>query len=160
MGSSTWQCNGQHHGQQCTVAQRATQWAAAHSGTTDDITGSSARQRDGQHDGQQHTAAQRVTPRAAAHNGAMGDAMGSSARRCNGRRNGQQRMAAQRAARYTAAHGLHPFLTAPTSSSPLSPLRSERNRISERPSATIPKVFSFSWLLTILLIVFIKLLEF
>ena len=42
----------------------------------------------------------------------------------------------------------------------LSPLGSERNRISECPSATISKVFSFSWLLTILLIVSIKLLEF
>src|SRR5712672_2255596 len=105
-------------------------------------------------------AAQWVTRQAAAHGSTMGDTMGSSTQWRNGRHHGQQRTAAQRAARYAAAHGLHLFLTAPTSSSPLSPLGSERNRISERLSATIPKVFSFSWLLTILLIVFIKLLEF
>src|SRR5712671_535854 len=101
-----------------------------------------------------------ATRQAAAHGGATGDTTGSSTQQRNGQCDGQQCTVVQWVAQYVAAHGLHPFLMAPTSSSPLSPLRSEWNRISEHPSATIPKVFSFSWLLTILLIVFIKLLEF
>src|SRR5712671_4890923 len=125
-----------------------------------DMTGSSARRCNGRHNGQRHTVVQRTTSRAAAHGGATGNTTGSSTQWCNGQHNGQQCTAVQRAARYAAAHGLHPFLTALTSGLPLLPLGSEWNRISERPSATIPKVFSFSWLLTILLIVFIKLLEF
>src|SRR5712672_2020142 len=88
MGSSAWQRNGEHHGQQCRGAQWATQWAAvqqmtswaaAHGGAMGDMTGSSTQQRNGRHHGQQHTTVQQVTRWAAAHGGAMGGTIRSSA---------------------------------------------------------------------------------
>src|SRR5712671_3970358 len=99
MGSSAWQCNRQHHGQQCMVAQWAMQQVVAHGGATDDITGSSAWQRNGRCDEQQHMVVQWATPRAAAHNGTMGNATGSSAWWCNGQHDSQQRMACIRSSR-------------------------------------------------------------